>query len=138
MKKLDLITRPYDEFTDLMGQFFDRNLPLSKAFSGIKVDVQETDKEYTVEADLPGIAKEEIRLDLVDNYLLIDVEQKQETDQENKNYVRKERSYMSSRRSVYLPNPKKEGIDAKLENGVLVIHIPKETEPQKNSGIEIK
>lgn len=138
MKKLDLITRPYDEFTDLMSQLFDRNLPLSKAFSGIKVDVQETDKEYTIEADLPGIAKEDIHLDLVDNYLLIDVEQKQEANQENKSYVRKERSYMSSRRSIYLANPKKEGIDAKLENGVLVIHVPKETEPQKKPGIEIK
>ena len=138
MKKFDLISRPYDEFYDLMNQFFDRSVPLSKAFADIKVDVEEKDNEYIVEADMPGVAKEDIHLDLEDSYLQIEVQRKQEKNKEDKNYIRKERSFSSLKRSVYLANVQKEGIDAKLDNGVLIIHIPKKTKEQQKIGIEIK
>ena len=121
-----------------MNQFFDRSVPLSKAFADIKVDVEEKDNEYIVEADMPGVAKEDIHLDLEDSYLQIEVQRKQEKNKEDKNYIRKERSFSSLKRSVYLENVQKEGIDAKLDNGVLIIHIPKKTKEQQKIGIEIK
>ncbi len=138
MKKFDLISRPYDEFYDLMNQFFDRSVPLSKAFADIKVDVEEKDNEYIVEADMPGIPKEDIHLDLEESYLQIEVKRTQESNREEKNYIRKERSFSTLKRSVYLANIQKEGVEAKLENGVLVIHVPKKPKEQQKIGIEIK
>ena len=138
MKKFDLISRRYDEFYDLMNQFFDRSVPLSKAFADIKVDVEEKDNEYIVEADMPGVLKKDIHLDLEDSYLQIEVQRKQEINKEDKNYIRKERSFSSLKRSVYLANVQKEGIEAKLDNGVLIIHIPKKPKQQQKIGIEIK
>ena len=138
MKKFDLISRPYDEFYDLMNQFFDRSVPLSKAFADIKVDVEEKDNEYIVEADMPGIPKEDIHLDLEESYLQIEVKRTQESNSEEKNYIRKERSFSTLKRSVYLANIQKEGVEAKLENGVLVIHVPKKPKEQQKIGIEIK
>ncbi len=138
MKKFDLITRPYDEFYDLMNQFFDRSVPLSKAFADIKVDVEEKDNEYIIEADMPGISKDDIHLDLEENYLQIEVKRRQEIKKEEKNYIRKERSFSSLKRSIYLANVQKEGIEARLENGVLMIRVPKKTKDQQKVGIEIK
>ena len=138
MKKFDLISRRYDEFYDLMNQFFDRSVPLSKAFADIKVDIEDKDNEYIVEADMPGVLKKDIHLDLEDSYLQIEVQRKQEINKEDKNYIRKERSFSSLKRSVYLANVQKEGIEAKLDNGVLIIHIPKKPKQQQKIGIEIK
>ena len=138
MKKFDLISRPYDEFYDLMNQFFDRSVPLSKAFAGIKLDVQEQENDYIVEADLPGVEKSDITLDLIDHYLLIDVQQKMDNSVKEKNYVRKERTVTSSRRSVFLPQADSEGIEAKLENGVLTVTVPKASKEKQKRAIEIK
>lgn len=138
MKKFDLITRPYEDIYELMNQFFDKGTPLSKVFTGIKIDVQDKESEYIVEADLPGVDKENVHLDLVDNNLVIEIEQKQENNQEENNYVRKERSYSSMRRSIYLANAQKESIEAKLENGVLTVKVPKQPKDQQRKGIEIK
>lgn len=138
MKKFDLITRNHDDLYDLMNRFFDRGFPLARAFTDIKVDVQEKEHEYMIEADMPGIKKEDITLQLSNDYLQIAVQQVQQSENDDKNYLRKERVSSSLRRDIYLPNTTKEGIKAKLESGVLTITVPKAQPHMTKTSIEIE
>lgn len=90
-----------------------------------KVDVREEIKHYIVEAELPGIDKKDVDLDFHDGRLNIIVNQTEESDEESKNYIHKERYRSSAQRSVYLADATGEGITAGLDNGLLRIEVPK-------------
>lgn len=104
----------------------------TNVFHPIKADVRETDKEFIVEAELPGVNKEDIKLEVRDDVLTISVENKVETNEERENYIRRERRYGSYSRSFYLDNVEHEGIKAKYNNGVLTITLPKVSEGKGN------
>ena len=112
-----------DSFFPTMG--FDRH--------PIKADIRETDKEYVIDAEIPGVKKEDIKLDLRDDVLSISVEHKEEDKEERKGYIRKERRYGAFSRSFYVENVKHEDVKAKYDNGVLTITLPKEKEGKDNS-----
>ncbi|ADG81776.1 Hsp20/alpha crystallin family protein [Thermincola potens] len=134
--------RPGDIF-DLEGVFenffHDHFWPTFYTGGQMRVDIKENDKEYVVEAELPGVKKDEINVELNEDRLTIAVERKEETNEEKENYIRKERRYGSMVRSFYVPNILNDQVSAKFENGVLSIVLPKR-EPGKNKGnrIEIK
>lgn len=129
-------------FADMLDDFFGdgwfsgRNL-LGDTF---KIDVKEDDKEYTIDAEMPGVKKEEIELSLNDGRLTISVQRKEETKEEDKEkqYLHQERRYASMSRSVYLAEAASEGIAAKLNDGVLKITVPKEPQIKTNKKIEIE
>ncbi|MDD2397659.1 MAG: Hsp20/alpha crystallin family protein, partial [Tissierellia bacterium] len=102
-----------------------------------KIDVQENDNEYVVEAELPGVNKDEVNIEMNEGRLSISIQREEIKDEENKNYVHKERRYSSMSRSIYLDEAKSEGIKASLENGVLNIIVPKETKPNNSIKIDI-
>ncbi len=105
----------------------------------MKVDIKENEKEYIVEADMPGVKKEEINVELNDDRLTIAVERNEEVNEEKENYIRRERRCGSYCRNFAVENVKNEEIAAKFENGVLSIVLPKkEEEAKKSSKIEIK
>jgi HSP20 family protein len=90
------------------------------------VDIVEKDNAYLVKAELPGLAPENIDVQVENDVLTVRGERKYENTQENAGYRRVERSYGSFARSFVLPkgtNP--EAIDAQVENGVLTVTIPK-------------
>lgn len=89
------------------------------------VDVKDEGDKYTVEADLPGIAKEEINVMIGDGVLDISVEKRKQTEEEKEGYIRKERGCYSFHRRLSLPDDAEEEIEAKLEDGVLKLTIPK-------------
>lgn len=105
-----------------------------------KLDVKETGKEYKVEAEMPGVKREDISLDLDQGYLTIGVASKQTSEEKDDDaktiYQERRDAYME--RSVYLPEAADEGVDAKLENGELIIVIPKTKMGQKKKTIAIK
>ena len=107
-----------DDFLTPMGMNFD--------MSKFNADVRETENEYLVSAELPGVNKEDIKLDYNDNNLTIKAKRTECHDDSKDSYIRKERSYGEFSRSFYLDNVKKEGIRAKFENGELKIILPKE------------
>jgi HSP20 family protein len=105
----------------------------------MRVDIKENEKEYIVEADMPGVKKEEINLELNNDRLTIAVERNEEINEERENYIRKERRSGSFSRSFYVENVKDDEIEAKFENGVLSIVLPKEKAGiSKKNRIEIK
>ena len=102
------------------------------------MDVVDKEKEYVIEAELPGVKKEELSLDIQDGQLRISIEREEKVDEEKKNYIHKERRYSSMSRSVYLGDASADSIKAKLDNGVLTITIPKTEKPEVKSKIEIE
>lgn len=109
------------------------------ASSPIRADIRETDKEYVIEAEIPGAKKEDIKLDLRDNVLTVSVERNEEVNEEKENYIRKERRYGSCSRSFYVENVKHEDVKAKYNDGILAVTLPKEvTGKDSRHNIEIE
>jgi len=94
-----------------------------------KVDVYQTDDNYVLNAELPGLSKEEISIDVNDNTLTIKGEKKFEEKVEKDNYIRVERSYGAFTRSFVLSDEaNSEDITANYKDGVLEVTIPKKEE----------
>ncbi len=103
-----------------------------------RVDVQENDNEYTVEAEIPGVKKEDVRLELTEGRLLIAVQREDNVEEEKKNYIHRERHFSSAQRCLHLPDAKPEGIKAKMDDGVLRITVPKEEKSNSRRRIDIQ
>ena len=90
------------------------------------VDIQETDDSYRIQAELPGMTKDDIEITLENNVLRLSGERKFEKDTKKENYHRIERTYGSFTRSFALPTQVgSDKVQAKFENGVLTIVVPK-------------
>ena len=110
-------------FNDLFGDFFNDNLNMNTA---IKADIRETKEAYILEADLPGMRKEDINLEYSQKYLTIHAHKNETKEDKKENYIRKERHYGEVSRSFYVGNIDKSAISAKFENGVLEVTLPKQ------------
>ena len=89
-------------------------------------NVIENDGHFKLELSAPGFDKKDFKIDVQDGVLSISAENKNETEEKRENYRKREFSYNSIRRSFALPeNVKEEGIDAKYENGILKLILPK-------------
>lgn len=127
---------PTDLF-NLLDDFF--TTPSAPAAGGFKVDVKETDDAYTVEADMPGVSKDDIDIEHSNDTLTISVDYKDEDDKkdDNDNYIYRERKHVSMKRSMVLKDGDEDAIQAKLENGVLTVTVPKKTHKDGARKIEI-
>ena len=98
-----------------------------------KTDIKETPEEYIVHAELPGVKKEDIKIDYNNNYLTISATRNNESEEKKDHYIRRERSYGSVSRAFYISNVNKDSIKAKFDNGVLNIELPKKEVTTNNS-----
>ena len=90
------------------------------------VNVAETDKEFEITAELPGIEEKDVDVSLADGVLTVKGEKKEEKEDKSKNYYLAERSYGSFQRSFRLPdNADDKNITADVAKGVLTVKIPK-------------
>ena len=101
-------------------------------------DISETDKEYLVRADLPGMKKEDVKVTFSDGVLTIQGERKQHKEESNEKFHRVENSYGSFSRAFSLPdNIKADAIRCESKEGVLSVHIPK-SEQKKPKEITVQ
>lgn len=122
-------------FPDFNGEF--PSLDLSSRVPSVNVD--ENEKEFTIEMAAPGLEKKDFKLEVENGYLTISSEKEEEKKEEKKNYLRREYSYNSFCRSFALPdNSMSDKINAKYENGILHVSIPKEKMTVKKPAKEIK
>ncbi len=136
---------PYDEIRktqERLSQLFEEYMPMEE-WRGRKVfmppvDIKEERDNLVVTIDLPGINKEDIKLDLKGDILEISARSGEEKETEKQGYIRRERSYTRFYRAVRLPRSVKDEGTAKMENGVLTITLPKLKleEPEKKIKIE--
>ena len=102
------------------------------------MDVSETDNAIEIVAELPGLEKKDVELNLVNNLLTIRGEKKNQREEKNKDYHLLERSFGSFSRAVELPQGvDPEDISAEIANGVMKVTVKKPT-PKQSRQIEIK
>jgi HSP20 family molecular chaperone IbpA len=128
---------------DLLGDF---NRVLDSFFTDTPVwksripavNVREEEKNYVLEAELPGLSQKDVDVKVEDNLLTISSVQSEEKDEKKNGYLIRERSNSSFKRSFVLPkNVDKENISAKFKNGLLILEIQKKQEDIPRS-IEVK
>lgn len=134
MINMDLMPRKF-----YLDDIFDDFLTTRKE-QHMKCDIYEKGGDYHIEMDIPGFNKDEISVETNDGYLKITAEKKAENNEqdEEKNYIRRERAYGKYERSFYLGDLDEDKIDASFENGMLKIVVPKKEEKDTKKVIEIK
>lgn len=96
------------------------------------VNIREDDKNYFLELAVPGMDKKDLKIDIDEDVLTISSEQKNETEETNEGYTRKEFSYSSFVRSFYIPeNVNRDAINANYKEGILTVSFPKHEEVKK-------
>ncbi|ACM93215.1 heat shock protein Hsp20 [Nautilia profundicola AmH] len=133
---------PFKELQDIerrIGAVLNTNRPVQKveAFTPA-VNEKVDEKGYYLEIDLPGVKKEDIEISVNDGILTISGERKLQRKEEKENYTRIESFFGRFERSFKLPaDADADNIEAKYENGVLVLYIPRRKKPEGKK-IEIK
>jgi HSP20 family protein len=130
----------FEDFYNMLDDFFSDNWLSGRNLSKdtFKIDISEADDGYHIEAELPGVKKEEISLGIEDENLLISVNRAEETNDEGKNFIHRERRTSSMSRRIRLAGADPDSITAKLEDGVLNITIPKSEPVNTTRTIEIE
>jgi len=103
-----------------------------------EVDIIDRGNEYIVEADLPGVNKDDVEINIMDDEVEISAEKKVERKEEEEGYISHERTYKGYYRAIPLPdeiNP--DQADAEMKNGMLRITLPKRT-PTKIEGRRLR
>jgi HSP20 family protein len=116
--------KPIRGFLQSMDEFFNTPFPPVSAFH---VETVETGNEYIISAELPGVKKEQIHLNIIGNQITISVENNVlETEEDDKNQIfRRKFSRLQSSRTISLPQPiNEEKIKASYRDGLLQIRIP--------------
>lgn len=125
-------------FEDLFDEIL-KPVNYEKRAMSMRTDVKENENQYELDIDMPGFKKDEINIELHDGYLNVSAkkEQTEEHGEKEKNYIRKERSFVASRNYFVGDKVKEDEISAKYENGVLSLVIPKE-KPKELTSHKIK
>ena len=105
--------------------FFDDLDTPKKLDKMMKCDIYEKDGLYNIEMDLPGFKKENINLDYKDGYLKVSAKNVVE-ENEDKKYIRRERSVSECTRDFYVGDIDESSITASFKDGILTISVPKE------------
>jgi HSP20 family protein len=128
----------------LLSDFFDNDRFFDTALGGNQmtpaVNVKETDKGFDVEVAAPGLSKKDFMIDIDNHRLTISSEKKDEKEEKEDGYTRKEFNYSSFSRTFTLPeNVDEDDVKAKYEDGVLRLSLIKKPEKSKvKKAIEIR
>jgi HSP20 family protein len=132
-----------NEMNRLFNTFFDSPAPANAPVSGPArrwvpaMDLTETADEFVLHADLPGLAEDDVHIELDDNVLTVSGERKASHESRKEGYYRVERSWGSFSRSLTLPEGvDPEAVNASFDRGVLEVRIPK-PEQRKPRKVEI-
>ena len=123
-------------FSNLFDRFFNESLAHTGGSTFVpKVDVAESEKAYELQIAAPGLVKDDFKIELKENYLTVSGERKFTNEKKEKNFRSVETQYGSFSRSFSLPeNVKADQIEARYNNGILELTIPKdEKKPLKQT-----
>ncbi len=126
-------------FSGMLDKFFNESLSHSKLQNFVpQVDVVETDKHYEIHVAVPGMKKEDFKINITDNRITISGERKFSEEKKEKKFHSIETPYGSFSRTFFLPeHANKEAIEANYKEGILEIIIPKD-DRKKESTITVK
>ncbi|WP_026461671.1 Hsp20/alpha crystallin family protein [Adhaeribacter aquaticus] len=138
----NLVDRLPETYGSVIDKFFNEGLSthrrnLTKFYP--QVDSIETEKEFQLQVALPGVKKENVHLEFEEGRLTISGERKFDTDTKDKKYHFVETNYGSFKRAFNLPeNIQEAGIEARFEDGILTVVIPKDEKKVAKRQIEVK
>ncbi len=137
---MSLVLRNWEPY-NLLREF--DNVLSNRVQDGIwspKVNIVENEKGYTISAELPGVSKDDIDIDLKDNTLSIKGEKKVKTKDETENYIRVESSYGKFERSFNVSDDiDRNSVNASFKDGVLTLVLNKKEESKpKQIKVEVK
>ena len=122
----------FDDFFKPWNEWFDNGGLLSRTMNVPAVNITEQKNDYLVSLAAPGLKKEDFKIDVDGNMLTISSEKEETKEEKDKKFTRKEYNYSSFSRSFTLPEEiNKEKIEAKYEDGVLKISLPRKEEAKK-------
>ena len=136
-----LLVRRNNDF-DWLNNWFDDNffntpVMAQTTTTAPAVNVKEDNKQYVMEVAVPGLKKEQVNMSIdKDGYLTLSIENKNEQKDENKkeHYLRREFSYSNYEQALTLPEDvEKDKIEAKVNNGVLHITLPRTQKAEKET-----
>lgn len=131
MPEVDLFDRMFGDWT--IPNIWSEERVVVPAF-----DISETEKEYVISGEIPGVEPKDLEITLTDGILSIKGEKKQESEEKEENYHRFERRYGSFQRSFRLPeNISRDKLDASYKDGILKLTLPKSEESEVKK-IEVK
>ena len=104
----------------------------------MKCDIYEKDGIVHIEADMPGMKKEDIKVELNDGYLTIGATKEENNEEKDKNFIKKERFYGKLERKFYIGDVNEDEVNAEFTDGVLKIQVPKEDKERNKKMIDIK
>jgi HSP20 family protein len=131
MPDIDLFDRIFGDWT--VPSLWNEERVVVPAF-----DISETENEYVISGEIPGIEPKDLDVSLNDGILTVKGEKKQESEEKEENYHRIERHYGSFQRSFRLPeNINREKLDASYKDGILKLTLPK-SEQSEVKKIEVK
>jgi HSP20 family protein len=134
---------PLKEIEELFGRSWPRPTIRTGQLLGVgdwhpRVDISENDGQYLVKADIPGVAKEDIKITIDNDVLTIQGERKQEQEEESKHFHRVERFYGSFIRSFTLPDDADAAaLKAAAQEGQLTVTIPKKVSAPSASAVQV-
>lgn len=140
------VRRNQNWLPSVFNDFFDNDWMVKANATAPAINVFETEKEYKIEVAAPGMTKEDFNVHIdEENNLVISMEKKSETKEENPNekrnggrYLRREFSYSKFSQAMILPEDvDKEKIAARVENGVLNIDLPKFSKEEKEKAKKV-
>lgn len=113
----------FNALDDFDKDFFNGSMTVNSC----RTDIRDAGDKYVMESELPGFEKDDIRLDINGDYLVISAEKKneQEDKAEDGRYIRRERTIGSYKRSFGISDVNAEKISAEYKNGILTIELPK-------------
>ena len=113
----------WNAFNDFDKSFFGSNMPMNNC----RTDIRDDGDKYVMESELPGFEKEVIKLDINGSQLTIAAEHSTNSDEKDEkgNYIRRERTFGSYKRSFDIGDINTDAITAEYKNGILTIELPK-------------
>ncbi|WP_294753312.1 Hsp20/alpha crystallin family protein [uncultured Ruminococcus sp.] len=113
----------WNAFSDFDKSFFGSNMPMNNC----RTDIRDDGDKYVMESELPGFEKEDIKLDINGSQLTIAAEHSTNNDEKDEkgNYIRRERTFGSYKRSFDIGDINTDAITAEYKNGILTIELPK-------------
>ncbi len=113
----------FNALDDFDKDFFSGTMPMNTC----RTDIRDAGDKYIMESELPGFEKEDIKIDINGDYLVISAEKKSEKEDkaEDGRYIRRERTTGTFKRSFGIADVNAEEITAEYKNGILIVALPK-------------
>lgn len=104
----------------------------------MKCDISENEDKYYIEIDLPGFKRENMEIEFSNGYIIVVVTKKDSNQNNEVNYIKRERTFGIYKREFYVGNVDYSKINAKYKDGVLLIEVLKGNDSNNKKTIEIK